>query len=206
MNINIQISQIVPDFFKKLKTKVFLSSMKIPQLDFYIKDKLSAIYPKVLDKYCNELNTILLEKMEFNRINFPIFFDNAAESLSDKIIKVNDVLYLAKDEVFSGKLICKLIKIEETSLFEINLSFDKYINLFDAHFYSSNNEQLTRVKINHIRDAIVDYFGYEQIIDFFTTTDWYKKYTELINQKELELELVIYNEWVKHNINLIKEL
>jgi hypothetical protein len=130
MNINIQISTIVPDFFRRIKSKTLKSERHIPEADVFVKDKIKKLAPVVVTKFESEIDDIIDSKLKLNRLTLPVYISNIPNTHVEKIVHL-DKDYILKVGHNGNEPVYSLMDCnpEQFNGFK-QLNTELYINLF----------------------------------------------------------------------------
>lgn len=204
MNINLQISSTVPDFFRKIKRNSLKANQKLPSVDDFVKSKIGSEH---LEQFADIIDLIIKNWLTKNQLMLPVYLTNG--SGSDKILFCNNTQYLLYETIDDENTL-------KSNIYPMPKSYSAsysvpsphmYINLFDSHFYDITTDvKLTQVPLHHITEAIKINFGYEIPMNYFIEHNFFKAYSKLVSLYDEQLELQLYDAWVKHNVELLGRL
>lgn len=175
------ISTQVPDFFKKIHSDLKVESFG----DFFLK-------------------IIPVEIMTGNEI----FVYKIIEDFK----KYNDIyvrIPVRGDKMYHNE---KFYSIQLNELREPHLIEDKNYNsgipkveldLLRGYYYDELEKNSHSPQIE-LADIISKAFGIKSLVDYLNTNNILKQYVNMIENLEISHELQLYDKWVIHNLNLIK--
>lgn len=195
--VTLQISTIVPEYFKNLMKHEMSEEINPISIYEFINNEL----PDHL-KDNSFIGDIIDMKVKYGKLSLPIyFFNRPLHKENVKVFKIQNTFYELRSALGGLSLQMQHVFNETTTVKDRECVM--HLNLLDGHYYNGN-EKLTRVEDFLLVKEMVGEFNLVETIEFFKDEKMFKKYHNQLNLQSERLEMKYYDAWVKHNINLIK--
>lgn len=207
--VNIQISTEVPDFFRNVMLKKIGNNKTVLDIYDFTRKKVREDF-RLTDEAFNILETtfdlIKLRSKQGKQLRGTLVVElyNHPNNRLKKIIKIGENYYTTVLQNENHQIPVESLKLWDMPFPE---SAEKYyLNLVDGIILSTDFRELNKVAMSSLTLAISDNFNLYGLINYFSDNRFYDEYNHYISKIEATTELKLYDEWIKHNIRVIKSL
>jgi len=201
--INITITSEVPEWFTMVHASTIENNFEINSINEFFKK----YYPSetfYID-YKPIIDNVLRMKINTGVECIPIGIFN--DDYEHNYVVYGDKIYKSVAVESVDNLGIKYVEklVEHQNNFK-DIKPDLYLNLLDNFLYNNNGRRINNSEsyYAYFSNVIIKKFNLSLFIDWYKETEVFKKYSEYISTLESRKKLEMYNLWLKHNIELIK--